>query len=155
MRAVRRTNVTEAASHWPALVKWTDDYLADRLGDRRVTVAVTPTGFADAVNDGYFVRPHEERKPFREFLRDLHTGPDVNYVQLQNSNLTAPDEFDVLLADVDREFDFATEALGRAHHTEGRAARGARVRLSLMARRRRPPQTGLGPGPHQAWPPRR
>ena len=99
-----------AASHWPALKRWTDEYLIERVGDRPITVAITPNGYADAVHDGCFVRPLEERMPLREFFSRLHAGPEVHYVQLQNSNLTS--EFAVLLDDVEREFAFATEALG-------------------------------------------
>ena len=104
--------LAEAAAHWKALTRWTDAYLTERLAGREVTVAVTPTGYADAVHDGYFVRPHEERKSFGAFLHDLHNGPEVHYVQLQNSNLTLESEFAPVLDDVDREFRFATEALG-------------------------------------------
>jgi hypothetical protein len=105
--------LSEAAAHWHALQRWTDDaYLAGKLGERAITVAVTPTGYADAVHDGVFVRPHEERMPYTEFLRRLHAGPDVHYVQLQNSNLTTDDEFAPLLDDIERDMPFATEALG-------------------------------------------
>jgi hypothetical protein len=81
--------ITDAASHWPALSKWTNEYikgthwspllscrlcsinasrvfpLPDALKDQEVTVALTPNGRADAptVIDGkkYFVLPHEMR----------------------------------------------------------------------------------------------
>ena len=82
------------------------------LGDRKVTVAVTPHGYADAVHEGVFARPHEERKTLREFFHDLHRSPEVNYVQLQNSNLTMESEFACLLGDVEAEFAFVSEAVG-------------------------------------------
>lgn len=43
-------SVCAAALRRPALERWkSDDYLATQLGDRRLTVAVTPNGGADAV----------------------------------------------------------------------------------------------------------
>ncbi|KAI3438998.1 hypothetical protein D9Q98_001410 [Chlorella vulgaris] len=43
--------LTDAISHWPALVdeKWTDAYLCSVAGDAEVTVALTPNGRADAL----------------------------------------------------------------------------------------------------------
>ncbi len=77
--------------HWPALTKWTNEYLAkklcntgnlpsashqDILPDRmnhtkEVTVDVTPTGYGDAPVGDYFVTPHERRVTFPEFLQML------------------------------------------------------------------------------------
>lgn len=116
-----------------------DAYVADKLGDRAITVAVTPTGYADAVHDGVFVRPHEERMRYTDFVRRLHTGPDVHYVQLQNSNLTTDDEFAPLLDDVGHDLPFATEALGPTLPTPITLVRGKdALTACLPAQVRRP-----------------
>lgn len=101
-------------SHWEAVKKWTHDYLRSRIGDLAVTVAVTPTGFADAVHGGVFVTPEERVMKFGEFL-DILEGSNpskaVFYIQKQNSNFT--DEFETLEEDVDRDIHWATEAFGK------------------------------------------
>ncbi|RHY35499.1 hypothetical protein DYB32_000014, partial [Aphanomyces invadans] len=56
--------ITHAVDHWPALTKWTDEYLTDTLGDAQVTVDVTPSGYGDAVNDSL-------RDQFPDLLEDV------------------------------------------------------------------------------------
>jgi jumonji domain-containing protein 7 len=92
----------------------------DKLGEKMVTVAVTPNGFADAVSeDGqYFMLPEERLMKFCDFVdcleqqEDLTLGPDspVLYMQQQNSNLT--EEMNELIGDVPADIDWATEAFG-------------------------------------------
>ncbi|KAF9427986.1 JmjC domain-containing protein 7 [Podila epigama] len=54
---------------WPAFTQWTNEYLAATLGSRKITVACTPTGWADAVvDDNYFAMPCEKKMTFEEFL---------------------------------------------------------------------------------------
>eukprot|EP00118_Oscarella_pearsei_P002479 m.10678 g.10678 ORF g.10678 m.10678 type:complete len:160 (+) comp22553_c0_seq1:436-915(+) len=60
--------IENALSHWPALSRWNDDYLRDKLGHKEVTVAVTPNGYADAVVRDRFVMPEERRMTFSCFL---------------------------------------------------------------------------------------
>ena len=84
-----------AASHWPAIDKWTDEYLRydaqkvdiseeiplhklqifipttrSSLSGAEVTVAVTPNGYADALSADkrLFVMPHEETMTMDHFL---------------------------------------------------------------------------------------
>ncbi|KAI9159591.1 hypothetical protein H9P43_008931 [Blastocladiella emersonii ATCC 22665] len=65
------------ATDWPALSKWTPEYLTAVMGDRSVTTSFTPTGFADAplhvaeTGTTYFVLPHDVRLPFRDSLAHL------------------------------------------------------------------------------------
>ncbi|XP_065834269.1 bifunctional peptidase and (3S)-lysyl hydroxylase Jmjd7-like [Oscarella lobularis] len=106
--------VRNAFNHWPALSRWSIDSLRARIGEKIVTVAVTPTGYADAIAKNRFVMPEERRMRFAHFL-DILADPTLDdgifYVQKQNSNLT--DEFRDIFADVDAEIDWASIALGR------------------------------------------
>ncbi|KAL3679206.1 hypothetical protein R1sor_022162 [Riccia sorocarpa] len=43
--------ITDALEHWPALRKWSNDYLRSVLKDQRVSVHFTPDGRADAIVD--------------------------------------------------------------------------------------------------------
>ncbi|KAK7486367.1 hypothetical protein BaRGS_00022415 [Batillaria attramentaria] len=102
-------------TNWPALQKWNKDYLRQTIGDLQVTVAVTPNGYADAVNDGYFVMPEERQMTVAHFLDILsaqESDKGVFYIQKQNSNLT--EEFPALLSDVDEEPAWGTEVFGQA-----------------------------------------
>ncbi|XP_076308023.1 bifunctional peptidase and (3S)-lysyl hydroxylase Jmjd7-like isoform X1 [Tachypleus tridentatus] len=103
----------QAVRHWPALKKWTNQYLRDKIGQKEVTVAVTPTGYGDAVCDGYFVMPEERKMTMNSFINILEGhGQDnyVYYIQKQNSNLT--EEFEELVSDVAMELSWATSAFG-------------------------------------------
>ncbi|KAF9207249.1 JmjC domain-containing protein 7 [Haplosporangium sp. Z 27] len=54
---------------WPAYTKWTNEYLAKTLGQKEITVACTPNGWADAVvDDKYFAMPCEKKMTFDQFL---------------------------------------------------------------------------------------
>ncbi|XP_038078293.1 bifunctional peptidase and (3S)-lysyl hydroxylase Jmjd7-like [Patiria miniata] len=107
--------------HWSALTMWSPAYLRDKIGDKTVTVAVTPNGLADAVYQDKFVMPEERLMPFRSFL-DIVEGKSplsqqagsrsgVFYVQKQNSNLLS--EFRDIIDDVETELPWASEALGK------------------------------------------
>jgi jumonji domain-containing protein 7 len=112
--------------HWPALRRWTHDYLRVTLADTPIHVALTPDGLGDAVaalrdGDLGFVRPHEARMPFSQFvdalecpLRDEATGEPrraVHYASHQDSSLT--EEFAPLWADTELELGWASAAFGR------------------------------------------
>ncbi|KAF8932140.1 JmjC domain-containing protein 7 [Dissophora ornata] len=125
---------------WPAFTKWTNDYLSKTLGDKEITVACTPNGWADAVvDDTYFAMPCEKKMTFAKFLEGMptrmHRGnmvgqglsedsegnkirenadpyQEVRYIQLQNGNLMT--EYQELLHDVPADIPFASEALGKA-----------------------------------------
>ena len=81
------------------------------VGDKEVTVAVTPNGYADAITEGKFVLPEQRMMKMSRFL-DIIEEPGstsgVFYVQKQNSNLT--DEFQNIIADVDSNISWGSEA---------------------------------------------
>ncbi|XP_035827441.1 bifunctional peptidase and (3S)-lysyl hydroxylase Jmjd7 isoform X2 [Aplysia californica] len=107
--------INNAFDHWPALNKWTDKYLRDKIGEVPVTVAVTPNGYADAINGNRFVMPEERKMSLSGFL-DILSSPDkdrtngVFYIQKQNSNLE--DEFSSIMEDV-HPFSWAEEVFGK------------------------------------------
>ena len=102
-------------NHWPALHKWTSSYLRKKLGGKRISVAVTPNGMADAVYNNRFVLPEERKIPFSEFL-DIMESPEssgnsgIFYIQKQNGNFT--EEFSEINDDAETELRWATEAFG-------------------------------------------
>ncbi|XP_063586150.1 bifunctional peptidase and (3S)-lysyl hydroxylase Jmjd7-like isoform X2 [Penaeus indicus] len=103
-----------AVKHWPAINKWSFDYLRKKIGDKRVSVAVTPNGYADAPNKGYFVMPEERFMLFADFLNIMEkpdSQPGIYYVQKQNSNFT--EEFPEILQDASPEVSWFSEALGK------------------------------------------
>ncbi|XP_068677470.1 bifunctional peptidase and (3S)-lysyl hydroxylase Jmjd7-like [Montipora foliosa] len=106
--------IQNAFNHWPALKKWDNAYLRDKIGDKKVTVAVTPNGYADAVLEDKFVMPEEREMQFSEFL-DILEGkrkdPAIFYVQKQNSNLTS--ELRELSEEAASDISWATEAFGK------------------------------------------
>ncbi|XP_002731421.1 bifunctional peptidase and (3S)-lysyl hydroxylase Jmjd7 [Saccoglossus kowalevskii] len=107
--------INNAINEWPALHKWKDlDYLRNKIGDKSVSVAVTPNGYADAIYKGRFVMPEERKMKFNTFLDIIEKRLESNgvfYVQKQNSNLTT--EFQELITDVDVDIPWASEALGK------------------------------------------
>ncbi|KAM8921752.1 bifunctional peptidase and (3S)-lysyl hydroxylase JMJD7 [Pelodytes ibericus] len=106
--------IRNAFSHWPALYKWTTDYLRTSVGSKMVSVAVTPNGYADAVYSDRFVMPEERAMRLADVLdivEKRETVPGVFYVQKQCSNLTQ--EFPELLQDVESHIPWMSEALGK------------------------------------------
>jgi jumonji domain-containing protein 7 len=125
---------------WPAFTKWTNEYLTTILGEKEITVACTPNGWADAVvDDTYFAMPCEKKMTFGQFLDGMPirmkreresecsdgttisqttTSPrrdpyqEVRYIQLQNGNLMS--EYEELMGDVPAQISFASEALGKS-----------------------------------------
>ncbi|GJJ69276.1 peptidyl-lysine (3S)-dioxygenase / protease [Entomortierella parvispora] len=127
---------------WPAFTKWTNEYLTKTLGEKEITVACTPDGWADAVvDDTYFAMPCEKKMTFSQFLDGMpirtqqkrtheysevsalqttdatteqRRDPyqEVRYIQLQNGNLMT--EYEELLGDVPAHIPFASEALGKS-----------------------------------------
>lgn len=132
--------VTNATSHWPALTRWTRDYLIEAARDALVTVALTPNGRADCPTplpdgqtaaittapapaaggvphsqDQCFALPCQRRTTLATFYQLLDASradPNaaVPYLQYQNSSLTA--ELPQLLFDIDFELPWASEAFG-------------------------------------------
>jgi jumonji domain-containing protein 7 len=108
--------------HWPAINKWTNDYLSHILADDLITVAISPHGYADAIvwnperESFCFALPLEQKMKFHDFTPLLSSEEQqrkygIPYIQLQNDNLHT--EYSQLLVDVDEHISFATEALNR------------------------------------------
>ncbi|XP_040054587.1 bifunctional peptidase and (3S)-lysyl hydroxylase JMJD7 isoform X2 [Gasterosteus aculeatus] len=98
--------IRNACSHWPALTR-------EKVGSKVITVAVTPDGYADAVNGDRFVTPEERRMSFSSVL-DVIEGKEhvgVFYVQKQSSNLL--DELPELTDDLESHVPWMSDALGK------------------------------------------
>lgn len=59
--------------------RWTDRYLIEHMGERKISIAVTPTGRADAITQGpdgrlFFAEPYVETMSMIRFLEMLHNG---------------------------------------------------------------------------------
>ncbi|XP_017128379.1 bifunctional peptidase and (3S)-lysyl hydroxylase JMJD7 [Drosophila elegans] len=109
--------VIRQALSWPAIGKWTPEYLIQALGDKTVDVAITPNGYADglATQKGkeYFVLPLETKMKLSELVRRLDdpTGA-VHYIQKQNSNLSV--DLPELAADLRiSDLDFAQQSFNK------------------------------------------
>ncbi|KAL1257557.1 hypothetical protein QQF64_010801 [Cirrhinus molitorella] len=106
--------IRNAFSDWPALSKWNPTYLREKVGSKVISVAVTPNGYADAVNGNRFVMPEERQMTFSALL-DIIEGKvkssGVFYVQKQCSNLT--EELPELTGDVQTHIPWMSEALGK------------------------------------------
>lgn len=92
------------------------------MAEKRVTVAVTPNGYADGISSShpsgkeYFVMPEERAMSMEEFVCRLDDGAaadgHVHYIQKQNSNLI--EDFPELHGDVDEStLAFASEAFNK------------------------------------------
>ena len=100
-----------AINKWPAIKAWNNDYLEKKIGEKEITVAVTPNGLADAVVDNMFVLPEERSMLMKDFLNlsKKTNFNEVYYIQKQNSNMTK--EFKDLMTDIDVDIGWASEAL--------------------------------------------
>ena len=103
---------TNMISHWKALEKWDNEYLENRMANRKISVAVTSNGLADSVVDGLFMLPEERKMSMNEFIEKLKVNQkdSVYYLQKQNSCLV--EEFSPLLDDVDPHIELFSSALG-------------------------------------------
>jgi len=106
-----------AIDHWPAMFKWTDDYLCRAMNNIKVSIAATPNGRADDVCEGSdgkdrFVLPETRKLLFSEFLGALgdEKSDDILYCQSQNNSMVS--EFYPLLGDIEQQLLFASEAFG-------------------------------------------
>ena len=108
-----------AIKHWPAIDKWSIPYFRKVLDDEKISVAVTPNGYADAVikgDDGikeFFVMPEERLLTISAFLDTLENTIEnsVFYIQKQNSNFIH--NFCKLWPDAEIEISWASEAFGK------------------------------------------
>lgn len=109
--------IRHALDHWGALRLWDYDYLRQKAGQTLVSVAVTPNGFADAVNGDRFVMPEERRMTLSQVLDiiqgkvEKRGGSGVYYVQKQCSNLLQ--ELPELTSDLDTHISWMSAALGK------------------------------------------
>ncbi|KAH9943270.1 Clavaminate synthase-like protein [Epithele typhae] len=121
--------------------KWSPEWISQVMGDRPISVAVTPNGWgprADAVTRGpdgrlYFAEPHTELMPTRTFLDALSSEwnpPEgaldgIHYLQSQNGNIFTsryfamsgeedPSEFEPLREHVPSEIPWCSDALDRS-----------------------------------------
>ncbi|GAA96585.1 uncharacterized protein L969DRAFT_50506 [Mixia osmundae IAM 14324] len=94
---------------------WSEQYLADKLGDTPVPIAITPDGRADSIVNGRFTLPATEEMTMRDFLSSLRKPADahepVRYLQSQNSNLT-DGPLDVLKDDLHPPPEYALDVFG-------------------------------------------
>ncbi|CAL9686691.1 unnamed protein product [Knipowitschia caucasica] len=109
--------IRNALMHWRGTGLWDLDYLRQTVGEKTVSVAVTPDGFADAVNGDRFVMPEERHMKLRDVL-DLIQGKEqkpggrgVFYVQKQCSNLLQ--ELPELTSDLEPHIPWMSTALGK------------------------------------------
>ncbi|XP_028294165.1 bifunctional peptidase and (3S)-lysyl hydroxylase JMJD7 isoform X6 [Gouania willdenowi] len=106
--------IRNACSHWPALNKWTNEYLREKVGSKVISVAITPNGYADAVLGDRFVMP-EERQMSLSSVLDIMEGKmkvgGVVYVQKQCSNLLQ--ELPELTSDMEPHVPWMSTALGK------------------------------------------
>ncbi|XP_038218359.1 uncharacterized protein LOC119836957 [Zerene cesonia] len=111
-----RQNASPIAAVNPAPLRFTA--LMKTIPDKLVTVAVTPNGYADGITkdksgEEHFVMPLEVETTMSEFLTMLEAKREnyIPYIQKQNSNLT--EDFKELLADVELDVKFASEAFNK------------------------------------------
>lgn len=110
-----------AVKHWPAIGKWSIPYFRKMLGDKKVSVAVTPNGYADAIakkdddidKTEFFVMPEERLLTMSAFLDTLENTKknSIFYIQKQNSNFIY--SFRELWPDAEIEVSWANEAFGK------------------------------------------
>ncbi|KAM0788701.1 hypothetical protein ACM66B_002797 [Microbotryomycetes sp. NB124-2] len=106
-----------------AIDNWTNEYLCEKLGDKKLNIAVTPDGRADSIvksKDGsrpMFIEPATVEMTMRQLFTKLDppherldSGP-VYYLQSQNGNLG--DEYQALRDDVGKDGpEFARRVFG-------------------------------------------
>lgn len=109
--------IRNALNHWGALRQWDYDYLRQVVGHKQISVAVTPGGYADAVQGDRFVMPEERQMELSTVLDIMEQkvskpgGCGVYYVQKQCSNLLL--ELPELTSDLDTHIDWMSTALGK------------------------------------------
>ena len=76
-----------AMAGWPALERWTPDYLADRIGDAMIEYQGGRSSAAD-----YELKKdkHRKRAPLRQFIDLVRSGGNAAYLTASNSATNAP-----------------------------------------------------------------
>ncbi|KAI0750981.1 Clavaminate synthase-like protein [Daedaleopsis nitida] len=118
---------------------WSKHWISRVMGNRKISVAVTPNGRADAVTPGpdnklFFAEPCTQKMTMSSFLQSLssdidgqavHRSGEVHYLQSQNGNMFTnryfdmsgeddPSEFEPLREHVPSEIPWCSEALDRS-----------------------------------------
>ena len=110
-------------SHWPALHRWSNQYLSDTLGDKEVTVTATPDGYADAAVGDNFMMPEERRMNMNQFLQNIDNPDDddieVLFLPRSTYDVLMP-LFDELFIDDSREEENKEEE--EDYHPDGNRA---------------------------------
>lgn len=108
--------IRNAVSHWPAIEKWSLDYISEKMGEQRSTCTFSSNGRADSVQSlpqgDVFLLPDNRKMTIKEFIRlfrnsRLDESPFVPSVQYQNDNMS---EFGCLADDFDASFPWAFQA---------------------------------------------
>lgn len=108
--------IRNAVSHWPAIEKWSLDYISEKMGEHKCTCTFSSTGRADSVQrlpqGDVFLLPDNRDMTMNEFTRvfrdsKLVGAPFVPSVQYQNDNMS---EFGCLADDFDASFPWAFQA---------------------------------------------
>ncbi|KAH9850763.1 Clavaminate synthase-like protein [Lenzites betulinus] len=97
---------------------WSKQWIGAKMGTRKISVAITPNGRADAVTSGpdgrlYVVEPHTEQMNVDSFLETLSSAShedtdkrsEIHYLQSQNGNLFTNRYFDLAGGDDPSEFE--------------------------------------------------
>jgi peptidyl-lysine (3S)-dioxygenase / protease len=106
--------------HWPAMEKWTKEYLIEKLGEKKISVNLTSNGMADSVQDfvnedgsisSSFVYPAEAKMTLAQFYELIESEENptiIPYLSQQNDNLRK--EYPELLEDIDYSLSIAKAA---------------------------------------------
>eukprot|EP01064_Diplonema_japonicum_P001966 TRINITY_DN11292_c0_g1_i1.p1 TRINITY_DN11292_c0_g1~~TRINITY_DN11292_c0_g1_i1.p1 ORF type:complete len:329 (+),score=81.77 TRINITY_DN11292_c0_g1_i1:99-1085(+) len=91
-------------TEWRGLWEWDKKTLETRMGDSKVTVAVTPNGRADALTDvggrTLFMRPDEQLLSFKDFSSQLHEQNPHRVLYAQKQNNSFNEEYAPLHEDI-------------------------------------------------------
>ncbi|KAG0661517.1 hypothetical protein C6P46_003929 [Rhodotorula mucilaginosa] len=116
----------------PALDRWTDDYLVEKLAEKALRISVTPSGNADAIVNGVFVEPAEVQMSLRHLFERLDVEQDEQESATPSQNGNMADEYVSLAEDAGRDGPaFAREFFGEAPDVANIWIGGRRSRTSL------------------------
>jgi jumonji domain-containing protein 7 len=95
--------IKNLVSQWKALHLWkSNEYLVEKMRDRTLSVAASPTWRVDAVyNSKFFVEPEIRKMSLNSFFHCIAdpNRDEILYIQQQNDNLNK--EFGILKEDID------------------------------------------------------
>jgi len=85
--------IKNITNHWPAMKKWQDsNYLISKMGKNKLSVDITPDGYADSIKNKYFVQPYQTQMTFEEFTKlrkNYKKNKSKNIINNINSNNTS------------------------------------------------------------------